>query len=198
MARLAQPAVAAVSEIGHWVVLAAILIAVRYWERQPLKSIGFRRLTIKDVWWALLLGILLFILMPTMATVVERLFGIPTQTRIAAEAKEFSKVPIWLLALLAARAGFTEEILYRGYALERLRVLTGTIWPGAVLMLVVFTALHLVNGLGIGYVLGVVFPVSTILTVLYIWKRNLTLNIAVHCLTDFLALVLLPLLPPLT
>lgn len=71
-------------------------------------------------------------------------------------------------------------------------------WPGAVFGLLAFTALHFLNGLGIGYVLGEVLPLSAIVTGLYVWKRNLTLNIAVHFLGDFLALVFLPLLPPLS
>jgi uncharacterized protein len=195
--RLSQPALGAISEMCFWALAIAVVFIVRYWERQPLQSIGFRRLTMNEVWLALLLGILCFTLIPAMAILVERVFGSPTHTRIMVVAAAFSKTPVWVLVLLAARAGFMEEVLYRGYCLERLRFLTGRMWPGAVLVLLVFTALHLLNGLGIGYVVGVVFPISAILTGLYVWKRNLTLNIAVHFLTDFWALVLLPLLLPL-
>jgi uncharacterized protein len=197
MSRLSPPAVLAVLEICLWALALVVVIIVRYWERRPLQSIGFRRLTMKEVWLALLLGILLFTLIPALVMVMERVFHIPTQTRMMAVAAELAKSPVWLLVLLAARAGFVEEVIYRGYCIERLRCRTGRTWPGAVLVLVVFTALHLLNGLGVGYVVGVVFPIAALLTGLYVWKRNLTLNIAVHFLTDFLALVWLPLLLPL-
>ncbi len=108
-----------------------------------------------------------------------------------------AKYPIWLRALLAARAGFVEEILYRGYLIERLNRLTDKVWPGALLSLVIHTVIH-IPPLGPGQTLGVVFPISAILTGLYVWKRNLTLNITVHFLIDFLVLVLIPLLPSLS
>ena len=85
------------------------------------------------------------------------------------------------------------EILYRGYPIERLNRLTGRIWPGAVISLIIFVVFHLPSGLG--HTVGLVLPIGVILTGLYVWKRNLTLNIAVHFLTDSLILVLLPLLP---
>lgn len=106
-----------------------------------------------------------------------------------------AQFPIWLRILLAARAGFVEEILYRGYPIERLNRLKVTIWPGALISLIIFVVFHLPSGLG--HTVGLVLPIGVILTGLYVWKRNLTLNIAVHFLTDSLILVLLPLLPPL-
>jgi len=107
--------------------------------------------------------------------------------------KALAQFPIWLRILLAFRAGFVEEILYRGYPIERLNLLTGRIWPGAVFCIIIHTVIHL--PMGLWNTVGVVFPITVILTWLYVWKRNLTLNITVHFLTDFLVLVLLPLLP---
>lgn len=75
-----------------------VLIIVRYWERLPLHSIGFRRLTMKEVWLALVLSILLFALTPALAIFVERVFRIPTWTRIMVMAQHFAKVPIWKLS----------------------------------------------------------------------------------------------------
>ncbi len=173
-----------------------VAIVVRYWERQPLRSIGFRRLTMKESLLALLLGIFLFVLTTGLVILTERVVGIQTNTIAVVAA--LSKYPIWLLALFAARPAFVEEILYRGYWIERLHCLTGRIWPGALLGLMIFTAIHLLNDMGIGYTVCVVLPIGVILTGLYVWKRNLTLNIIVHFLIDFLVLVLWPLLPPMS
>ncbi len=160
MSRLSQPAFRTVWELCYWAMALLVLIIVCCWERQPLRSIGFRRLTMKEVWLALLLGILLFALSLALAIFVERVSGVPTWTRLMVVARHFAKVPLWLLVLFAARAGFVEEVLYRGYCMERLAYLTGRMWPGAVLTLIVFTALHALNGWGVGYVMGVVFPIA--------------------------------------
>ena len=195
VARFSQTAYMAINEICFWAMGVGVVIVVLFWERQSLRSIGLRRLTVKEGLLSLLLGILLFVLVPTLVTLVEHIFGITTSTMGVVAA--LAKYPIWLRALLATRAGFVEEILYRGYPIERLNRLIGRIWPGALISLIIHTAIH-IPPLGLGHTMGVVFPISAILTGLYVWKRNLTLNITVHFLIDFLALVLLPLLPPLS
>jgi membrane protease YdiL (CAAX protease family) len=144
---------------------------------------------------SLSLGMLLFVLVPALGIFMERVVGISTSTMGVVAA--LAKYPIWLRAILAARAGFVEEILYRGYPIERLNRLTGRIWPGALISLIIFTVVHL-PPLGLGTTVGMVLPIGVILTGLYVWKRNLTLNITVHFLIDFLVLVLLPLLPRLS
>lgn len=185
----------AINEICFWMMGIGVVIVVLFWERQPLRSIGLRRLTVKEGLLSLLFGILLFILVPALGIFTERVVGISTSTMGVVAA--LAKYPIWFRAILAARAGFVEEILYRGYPIERLNRLTGRIWLGALISLIIHTAIH-IPPLGLGHTLCVVLPISAILTGLYVWKRNLTLNITVHFLIDFLALVLLPLLPPLS
>ena len=189
---VSQTAYFAINEICFWTMGLGVVIVVICWERQSLRSIGLRRLTMKEGLLSLLLGILLFVLVPTLGIFIERVVGIPTSTMGVVAA--LAKYPIWLRALLAARAGFVEEILYRGYPIERVNRLTGRIWPGALIGLIIHTAIH-IPPLGLGHTIGVVFPISAILTGLYAWKRNLTLNITVHFLVDFSVLVLLPLLP---
>jgi membrane protease YdiL (CAAX protease family) len=190
-----QTAYPAIIEICFWAMALVVLAVVLCWERQPLRSIGFRRLTMKEGLLSLSLGMLLFVLVPALGIFMERVVGISTSTMGVVAA--LAKYPIWLRAILAARAGFVEEILYRGYPIERLNRLTGRIWPGALISLIIFTVVHL-PPLGLGTTVGMVLPIGVILTGLYVWKRNLTLNITVHFLIDFLVLVLLPLLPRLS
>ncbi len=177
----------AIIEICFWAMALVVLAVVLCWERQSLRSIGLRGLTMKEGLLSLLLGILLFVLVTTLGIFIERVIGIATSTMGVVAA--LAKYPIWLRALLAARAGFVEEILYRGYPIERVNHLTGRIWPGALIGLIIHTAIH-IPPLGLGHTVGVVFPISVILTGLYVWKRNLTLNITVHFLVDFLVPVL--------
>ncbi len=191
VSRVSQTAFMAIFETCFWVIALGVVAVVLYWERQPLGSIGFRRLTGKEGLLALLLGILLFVLVHMLVIFVERVVSIQTDIMVVIAA--LAKYPIWVRFLLAARPAFVEEILYRGYTIERVNQLTGKVWPGALIGLVIFTALH--SNMGLAYTVSVVLPIGIILTGLYVWKRNLTLNITVHFLIDFLVLVLLPLLP---
>ncbi len=147
VSRVSQTAYMAINEICFWMIGFGVVIVVLYWERQSLRSIGFRRLTGKEGLLALLLGILLFILVPTLGIFIERVFGITTSTMGVVAA--LAKYPIWFRALLAARAGFVEEILYRGYLIERLNRLTDRVWPGALISLIIHTAIH-IPPLGLG------------------------------------------------
>ncbi|MHC4476095.1 MAG: CPBP family intramembrane glutamic endopeptidase [Planctomycetota bacterium] len=178
-------------EICFWAMAFVVLAVVLFWERQSLRSIGFRRLTWKEGLIALSLSIFLFVLVPTLAIFMERVIRISTGTMDIVKA--LAQIPLWLHILLALRAGFVEEVLYRGYPIERLNRLTGRIWPGAVICIIIHTVIHL--PMGLWNTVGVVFPITVILTGLYVWKRNLTLNITVHFLGDLLVLVLLPQLP---
>ena len=82
------------------------------------------------------------------------------------------------------RAGFVEELFYRGYAIERLRSLG---WPraaAAIVPLVIFSLLHYSGGpvnILIAFILG------GILTAFYLWRRDLVANIIAHFLVDFIA-----------
>ena len=187
-----QTAYMAIYEICFWVMALVVLAVVLCWERESLRSIGLRGLTVKEGLLSLLVGMLLFVLVPTLGIFMERVLGIATSTMEIVAA--LAKYPIWFRALLSARAGLVEEVLYRGYPIERVNRLTGRIWPGVLISLIIHTALHIPH-LGIGHTVAVVFPLSTLLAGLYVWKRNLTLNIIVHFLIDLFAMVLLPLLP---
>ena len=87
-----------------------------------------------------------------------------------------------------ASPGISEEVLYRGYAIERLQSITGSKWIAAAISLILFAAFHFRQGLA-GVVLA--FVLGAILTAFYLWKRNLVANITAHFLVDFIPNVLL-------
>jgi membrane protease YdiL (CAAX protease family) len=98
-------------------------------------------------------------------------------------------LPVTLLAV--TRAGISEEALYRGFALERLKSLTGSKWIAVGVTLVLFAAFHFRQGMAgvfLAFLLGGVF------TAFYLWKRDLLATITGHFLVDFVPNVLLPLL----
>ena len=105
--------------------------------------------------------------------------------------------PAWLLLVMLLTASATEELLFRAYPIERLARLTGSRWPGALLSLAAFVAIHL-QGWNLGHVLGVVLPLGAVMTGLYLWRRNLVFMIITHFFLDLpILLIALGVLPPL-
>jgi membrane protease YdiL (CAAX protease family) len=98
----------------------------------------------------------------------------------------------WILLLSVITAGITEEILFRGYPLERLLEVTGTKWISGLISLVFFVAVH-ATGWNIAHIIGVVLPLGIILTGLYFWQRNLLFMMIVHMVID-LPLVIMALI----
>ena len=98
-------------------------------------------------------------------------------------------LPVTFLTVI--RAGFSEELFYRGYAIERLETLTGKKWLAAGIPLLAFALFHFSAGAAavlLALVLG------AIITAFYLWKRDLMAVMFAHFLVDFVPNVLLPLL----
>jgi membrane protease YdiL (CAAX protease family) len=98
-------------------------------------------------------------------------------------------LPVTFLTIV--RAGFSEELFYRGYAIERIEALTGNKWVAALIPLLAFGLFHFWLG-GAGVVLALVL--GAIITAFYMWKRDLVAAMFGHFLVDFVPNVLLPLL----
>ena len=97
-------------------------------------------------------------------------------------------LPIPVIIGMIFTTAITEEILYRGYPIERLGELTGNKWIGVAFSLIVFLLPH-INFFGVQWLLY--HGVGTILTyVLYMWRRNLWACILMHFLGN--APLLLP------
>jgi uncharacterized protein len=89
--------------------------------------------------------------------------------------------------VIVLRAGVLEELFYRGYAIERLEGLgLNRFWAGTIPLLI-FGVAHWTGGwanIVIALVLGAV------LTLFYIWRRDLVANMIGHFAVDFIGNVL--------
>lgn len=180
----------AISWIGLWVLVLALLALTIGGERRPLSSIGLGRFTIWSLVWGLLAGVIAIMAFPLCA-VVLKLAGVESQVTVKGVAV-LAAMPLWARLLTLATAGFCEEVLYRGYPMTRLKELTGSrilavIAPGAV-----FVALHAPSW-GVAHLLYV-SVVTMVMTVLFLWRRDLWSNIIAHVLTDAVPLLLMPML----
>ncbi len=103
-------------------------------------------------------------------------------------------LPEWVLIPAWITGAFTEEVLFRSYPIERLTQLIGQRWLAGLITVLAFTLLHLFGWDWI-HVLTAVLPGSIMLTLFYLWRRSLALNVIIHAIINA-PLLLLPLLGP--
>jgi membrane protease YdiL (CAAX protease family) len=144
-------------------------------ERCSLSSIGLRRPTLATVAAGLLLaGVTLYVL-PVMTDPLALALGANVEPGI----DELVTMPLWFRAALGATGGAIEELLYRGYAIERLTTVIGRRWVAGSASLIAFTLAH-VPMWGIGFALAAVLPFGIVMTVVYLWRRDLAANALGH------------------
>ena len=169
-------------ELAILAITAVLLWIVVKREKLPLSSIGLRTDQLgRSLAWSLALAAV------CLAAAVACLAVYGAMGIHYGEGQAISRtLPVTTLAVV--RAGFCEEVLYRGYAIERLQSLTGSKWIAAGISLTLFAAFHFRQGVA-GVFLALVL--GSILTAFYLWKRDLLSNIAAHFLVDFIPNVLL-------
>src|SRR5881392_1096136 len=163
-----------------WVSAITLLFIIRRGERLPLTSIGLGT----SRWWkSILWGLVIAVASAAAGGVLAALTGYGHGPGSAA----FVKLPLWLITLIVLRAGVVEELFYRGYAIERLQAVGLKPAWAAGIPLVIFALGHWTGGAAnilIALVLG------TILSVFYLWRRDLIANMIGHGTVDFIANIL--------
>lgn len=179
-----------------WIAVLLVLGIARFAEGYPLATFGFQfgRKTLRTrlIEWIL----------TTLAAVVVASVIIFFSTYIRnllthAPAPGLEKVrllPAWVLVPAWITGSFTEEVLFRSYPIERLTQLTGRRWLASLITVAAFVALHLFSWDWI-HVLTVVLPGGVMLTLFYLWRRSLWLNVLIHAIINA-PLLLLPVLAP--
>jgi membrane protease YdiL (CAAX protease family) len=117
-----------------------------------------------------------------------KLFHLPVGSD---DSQAWDALPKWVLLVVIIRAGFIEELFCRGYAIERLQSLTGSLVLATGIPLLIFAVAHYRQGWA-----GIIIALLTgaVLTGVYVYKRNLWIIITVHFIGDFIPNILVPLL----
>jgi membrane protease YdiL (CAAX protease family) len=171
--------------VVHWANFAALIAVVLLVEHQRLTSIGLRPLT----WWTIPLGLVAGLLIIPISGFLASAVGASADAHFTAF---LLSLPFATRLILVVTAGVFEETLYRGYALERLASLFGNKWLAGAVTVAFFTLAHL-PAMGLAHLLPV-FIVSVLITLLYLWRRDLVVNVIAHATIDGVALLLVPLL----
>jgi membrane protease YdiL (CAAX protease family) len=169
-----------------WVLAGAVVWLVLRWERRPLSSIGLERPSGRLVLLAVGVGVGVTAagLVITGALVSLSVIRQPPEgLAVLGELSTGHRV------VLVVTAAVTEEILYRGYPIERLGELT-SLWLGAAIAGTIFLAVHF------PFWGPAAVPMQATATVglvgLYVWKRNLPAAMIAHATIDTLLLLVLP------
>lgn len=171
--------------IIHWFNLAALIAIVVFGERRSLASIGLRPIR----WWTIPAGLLAGVVITLLSGALVSALRLSPDVQFVSY---LQSLPFVTRLLLVLTAGVFEETLYRGYALERLTMIWGNKWAAAVVTVAFFTFAHL-PVVGIAHLLPVGI-VSVLVTLLYLWRRDLILNIAAHATIDAIGLLAAPII----
>lgn len=174
-------------EVTMWILLLFILFWIYFVEKETITSIGWKKPTLKTILAGMGLGVLLFVAFG-LSNVAIHAMGFELNQDVA---KIYADQPFGFLLLVALRAGVVEEVLYRGYAFERILTITKSKWLAIFIPLVMFMLAHV--SWGIGHLLFV-FIAGGLVALIYLLRRNLFMVIIAHFTVDVIALTVLPLL----
>src|SRR6185503_2869729 len=159
----------------YWLCAAVVVLIVRRAEGLPFSSIGIGTWPLKrSLVWAAILAVVCLVVG----------FGIAIALRFngGGSGEALAKLPVWLLVFIVLRAGVVEEVLYRGYAIERLQAIGLSKNLAFAIPLLVFSIGHWRGGwanIVIALALGAILSLS------YVWRRDLVANMIAHFTVDF-------------
>ena len=166
-------------EVLWWIVVVATLLYVSCIERRPFSSIGFRKPGLIDIVLAVAAGVLL---VAGIVFIYFTLFPLLHLTMNQAAMSGILQTPFWYRFILVSRAAVAEELLFRGYPIERILEFTGGRFLAAAISWAAFTYAHLASW-GAAQLIVAGYG-GVILTVLYLWRRNLWANMIAHWIAD--------------
>jgi membrane protease YdiL (CAAX protease family) len=160
----------------QWTALLVVVGVTVTAEDRSLSSLGARWPDRWDVAYALVTTVAILVVFVATDPIIEAL-GLPLA---AGEGPMATEAGIGLALLGALTTGLVEEVLYRGYPIERLLEYTDSALVSGAVTLGVFTVAHAVAW-PLGNVVQVA-AVSTLLTVVYLRRRTLVPVVAAHSL----------------
>ena len=175
------------SQLVDWGFAISLIIVVLFGERKDIASMGFKPFTFETLYTAFGLVGFFFIGMIAWRLLVSPWFpdiSLPAGQAATGELPEHFF--LWFAPFALITASFAEEIIYRGYAMERLLTHFKNPLIALVLPHTAFALYHLKDGFENAVML---FFIGWIFTWYYYKSRNLTLLILAHFIIDLLAIV---------
>lgn len=161
----------------------ALLFALIRWGGESRETFGVRRVRAATFGW----GFVCFLASAILSAVVIygfAHFGIrQDKGTLAALASH----PVPIILLIATMAGIAEEIVFRSVLISQIESATGSPWLAGLISLAIFAGAH-ASGWGPWQIVFAAVP-GLVLTIFFLWKRDLWICIIAHFLTDALGLL---------
>jgi uncharacterized protein len=165
---------------AEWGLFAFVRVGLKKHGTALCPLVSARRLTSRTLAFDMMFGFLLFAALLGIEAEWSSIVGSGRPPLVEALlARRLALIPLWLL--LAASAGFIEEIVFRGYLQRQFGAWLGHAWLGVVAQAVLFGVTHGYQGLSsvIGITLyGLLLGAAALL------RRSLVPGIFAHALTD--------------
>ncbi len=175
------------AQAADWFFCLVLIAIVRFWEREPLSSLGFKPLRKDNLSAGLGLGGFIMVGLVIWKLVSSLLIQAKATGSYGAAPSEFPPYFfLWYGPFALVTASFCEEIIYRGYATERLLRITDNRWLAALLPNFAFALMHWKDGIEKVFFVG---TVCLLFQIYYVRYRDLTMTIVAHFFIDSLALV---------
>ncbi len=168
------------SFLPKWITSVILVGFVLFVERQSLSSLSIKKPNGKDIKWAFYF----FAIIVNWSWLMSHALN-ATQNDGVDMVTSLSVVNVIGIIITAS---ITEEVIYRGYLLERIAKLTGKLWIGTLISFILFVIPHINT---FGWIWLPTYGMGTILIyVFYIWRRNLIATMLLHFLVN--APILIP------
>ncbi|WP_217628992.1 CPBP family intramembrane glutamic endopeptidase [Halopelagius longus] len=159
-----------------WSLLGVVLGVVFVWEDRPLRSLGVRRPDRIDAAYLLAATVLGFLALAATGPLVEML-GLAQSGQTGMGVEEYG---VGIAVAAAVTTGVVEEVLYRGYAIERLAERSESALVAGGLSWAAFTVAHAVSW-QLGDLLQVALA-ALVFTLVYVRRRSLFAVVGAHVL----------------
>ena len=170
-----------------WAIAAAVVAIVLFWERRPLASLWLRPFRWHSIAWGFALVAIHYAVIFPISEWVRHAAGLSGFSQGMESVMQF---PMSYRITAFISAGVVEELLFRGYTITRLTMLTGNVWLAGAVALVGFAVLH-VPYWGWGFaIIGLIG--GAVSTAFFIWKKDLLAMMVFHACTDAVGLVIAP------
>jgi len=173
----------------EWLLFVVLLgVWVPRLERLTWRSVGIGPWRRRYLW----LGVGWFVAATVASAVVGLLLRVAGLDSLADLQPKLTGYAWPTLLALGLTGAVVEEVLYRGYLIERVIALSGRVWVAAAISWVAFTAVHL-GFFGPGPTLNVAV-LSAAFVWLYVRERSIWPVVLMHGLNSLFAYLLVPLL----
>lgn len=180
------PAKVLFSDFKKWILVVLIILIIKLWEKRDIKSIGINTLDIKNIFLGIGFGLIAVVVSILTLGLLYNVLGLEAPSTLS----EVSTLPLFIKIFTITTAAITEEIFYRGYAVERIGEITGKYVLGGIISGIIFVAVHFPSWGLAGAIPQIIFTIF--LTIFYLKKRDLIATMAMHWTINFLMIIVLP------